>query len=200
MVGPKLAPSAITTAAGDPGSDLPDFIDDDLVSRPGPRLRCLFEAYGKLLAHLLNSFFSVGHDLGNALREKWRKVASGLKFVSGETVAAEVSSPPWVGSVCAAGNRMHVRVIQFIKGTWKTGEVDAAKALAPHLEIVRAGRGFTIERLRDPRIANDEHVVAAQSGMVEAREAITSPSFDVVVPSMWYPGAINAPNSSRSER
>lgn len=113
----------------------------------------------------------------NARREKRRK---GLVIVftgdgKGKTTAA-------MGlALRAAGNRMHVRVIQFIKGTWKTGEVDAAKALAPHLEIVRAGRGFTIERLRDPRIANDEHVVAAQSGMVEAREAITSPSFDVVV-------------------
>ena len=81
----------------------------------------------------------------------------------------------------AAGNRMRVRVIQFIKGSWKTGEVEAVKQLAPFFEIVRAGRGFTIERLRDERIPMEEHVAAAQAGIVEAREAIGSGSLEVVV-------------------
>ncbi len=81
----------------------------------------------------------------------------------------------------AAGNRMRVRVIQFIKGTWKTGEVEAVKPLAPYFEIHRAGRGFTIERLRDPRIPMEEHVAAAQAGIVEARETIDSGDFAVVV-------------------
>ena len=81
----------------------------------------------------------------------------------------------------AAGNRMRVRVIQFIKGSWKTGEVEAVKPLAPYFEIHRAGRGFTIERLRDPRIPMEEHVAAAQAGVVEARETIASGDFAVVV-------------------
>ena len=81
----------------------------------------------------------------------------------------------------AAGNRMRVRVIQFIKGTWKTGEVEAVRPLAPLFEIVRAGRGFTIDRLRDPRIPMEDHVAAAQAGLVEAREAITAGGLDVVV-------------------
>jgi cob(I)alamin adenosyltransferase len=81
----------------------------------------------------------------------------------------------------AAGNHMRVRVIQFIKGSWKTGEVEAVKSLAPYFEIHRAGRGFTIDRLRDPRIPMEEHVAAAQDGLVEAVETITSGEFDVVV-------------------
>ena len=81
----------------------------------------------------------------------------------------------------AAGNRMRVRVIQFIKGTWKTGEVEAVKPLAPFFEIIRAGRGFTVERLRDPRIPMEDHVAAAQAGLAEARAAITSGDLDVVV-------------------
>lgn len=81
----------------------------------------------------------------------------------------------------AAGNRMRVHAIQFIKGSWKTGEREAVKPLAPFFEIVRAGRGFTIERLRDPRISTDEHVAAAQAGLAQAREAIASGSFDVVI-------------------
>ena len=91
----------------------------------------------------------------------------------------------------AAGNRMHVRVIQFIKGSWKTGEVEAVKTLAPFFEIVRAGLGFTIERLRDARIPMEEHVAAAQAGIVEAREAITSGAFEVVLLDEIL-GAINA--------
>jgi len=81
----------------------------------------------------------------------------------------------------ASGNKMRVRVIQFIKGSWKTGEVEAVKPLAPLFEIVRAGLGFTIDRLRDPRIAMDEHKAAAQVGVEEARTAIASGEFAVVV-------------------
>ena len=81
----------------------------------------------------------------------------------------------------AAGNGMRVRVIQFIKGTWKTGEVEALRALAPRVEVVRAGRGFTIERLRDPRVSDDEHRAAAQAGLEQARESLRSGEWDVVV-------------------
>lgn len=81
----------------------------------------------------------------------------------------------------AAGNHMRVRVIQFIKGTWKTGEVAAANALLPSLEIVRAGRGFTIERLRDDRIPMAEHAAAAQAGLEEARASLRSGTLDMLV-------------------
>ena len=81
----------------------------------------------------------------------------------------------------AVGNGMRVRVIQFIKGTWKTGEVAAIEPLRPRFEIARAGRGFTIESLRDPRIPMEDHVAAAQQGLEEAREAIASPDLDVLV-------------------
>jgi cob(I)alamin adenosyltransferase len=81
----------------------------------------------------------------------------------------------------ASGNKMRVRVIQFIKGSWKTGEVEAVRPLAPLFEIVRAGLGFTIDGLRDPRIDPDEHRAAAQAGLAEARQAIVSGDFAVVV-------------------
>jgi len=81
----------------------------------------------------------------------------------------------------ASGNKMRVRVIQFIKGQWKTGEVEAVKPLGPMFEIVRAGLGFTLDRLRYPRIEMYEHVGAAQAGLVEVRRAITSGEFAVVV-------------------
>ncbi|HZP95531.1 MAG TPA: cob(I)yrinic acid a,c-diamide adenosyltransferase [Candidatus Limnocylindria bacterium] len=81
----------------------------------------------------------------------------------------------------ATGNHMRVRVIQFIKGAWKTGEVAAVAKLAPSFEIVRAGRGFTIERLRDERIPMEEHAAAARAGLEEARASLRSGDLDMLV-------------------
>jgi cob(I)alamin adenosyltransferase len=81
----------------------------------------------------------------------------------------------------AAGNRMRVLVVQFIKGTWKTGEVEAIKRLAPEFELIRMGRGFTIDRLRDERISDDEHRASAQEALALARERIGSGQYQVVI-------------------
>lgn len=42
----------------------------------------------------------------------------------------------------AAGNGMRVLVLQFLKGSWHYGELDAAARLAPEMEIRQLGRGF----------------------------------------------------------
>jgi cob(I)alamin adenosyltransferase len=81
----------------------------------------------------------------------------------------------------AAGDRMRVRIIQFIKGAWKTGEVEALKAFVPGVEITRAGRGFTIEGLRDERIPMEDHAAAARRGIAEALEVLGAGAFDVLV-------------------
>ena len=81
----------------------------------------------------------------------------------------------------AAGNKMPVLAVQFIKGSWKTGEVEAIKLLAPHFELVRMGRGFTIDRLRDQRISDEEHRQAAQEAFALAREKMLSGQYQVVI-------------------
>jgi cob(I)alamin adenosyltransferase len=81
----------------------------------------------------------------------------------------------------AAGNRMPVRVIQFIKGSWKTGERTAFTELVPQVEIAAEGRGFTIESLRDQRISDDEHVQAGRNAWHLAHEAVHSGRYQVVV-------------------
>ena len=43
----------------------------------------------------------------------------------------------------AAGNGMRVAVIQFIKGKWRYGELEAAKQLKTPIEIYPMGEGFT---------------------------------------------------------
>src|SRR5919202_3281492 len=83
--------------------------------------------------------------------------------------------------VRAAGNRMRVRMIQFIKGVWKTGEQRSLPLLAPYFELERVGHGFTIEGLRDERIPMDEHEARARAGWARARETVQAGEHDVVI-------------------
>ena len=43
----------------------------------------------------------------------------------------------------AAGNKMKVFILQFMKGQWKTGERKAVESLSPWIEVVAMGDGFT---------------------------------------------------------
>jgi cob(I)alamin adenosyltransferase len=81
----------------------------------------------------------------------------------------------------AAGNRIPVKVVQFIKGAWKTGERELIAELIPGIEVEVGGRGFTIERLRNPAIPMDEHALAARAAFEAAREAIGSERYGMVV-------------------
>ena len=84
-------------------------------------------------------------------------------------------------AVPAAGGRRQVQIIQFIKGRWKTGESQSLPKLAPEIQLVRLGMGFTIERLRDPRIPMEEHEEAAARAFERAREVVLADEYDMVV-------------------
>ena len=72
----------------------------------------------------------------------------------------------------AAGNGMRVLVLQFLKGSWHYGELDAAERFAGDLVIRQMGRGFVKvggaetdpEDLRMVQAAWDEAVQAMNSG------------------------------------
>ena len=81
----------------------------------------------------------------------------------------------------ASGNRMPVKVVQFIKGAWRTGEREAIRAHVPEIEVEVGGRGFTIERLRDRRIEMSEHQLAARAAFEVATEAVASGRYRMVV-------------------
>jgi cob(I)alamin adenosyltransferase len=83
-------------------------------------------------------------------------------------------------AVRAAGNKMRVLFVQFIKGEWKSGEREVLKAL-PGVELRVTGRGFTIERLRDTRVPMEEHTEAAAAGWRAASEAARTGDYDLVV-------------------
>jgi cob(I)alamin adenosyltransferase len=82
--------------------------------------------------------------------------------------------------VRAAGNRMRVFFLQFIKGQWKSGEREILRAL-PGVDLEVTGRGFTIEGLRDPRIPMDDHAAAAAHGWLRAKEIVQFGDYDLVV-------------------
>ena len=77
----------------------------------------------------------------------------------------------------AVGQGLRVYLIQFIKGTWKTGEARAARRLAPELEIqVGLGDGFTWDT-QDP----DQDCRTSRGVWELGREAILSGRYGLVI-------------------
>lgn len=78
----------------------------------------------------------------------------------------------------AWGQGMRVLVLQFIKGGWKCGELEAAEKLGPNFVLLQMGEGFICG-------ANNEdwevHCTAAQHALENAKKAIREGSFDMVV-------------------
>jgi cob(I)alamin adenosyltransferase len=79
----------------------------------------------------------------------------------------------------AVGYGKRVCVIQFIKGDWHYGELDAAKRLEPELEWIRAGIGFY--RIMGDDRPEKAHREAAAEGLATAREKITSGDYPLVI-------------------
>ncbi|MBV9601471.1 MAG: cob(I)yrinic acid a,c-diamide adenosyltransferase [Chloroflexi bacterium] len=100
-------------------------------------------------------------------------------------------------TVRAAGNRMRVFFLQFIKGQWKTGERDILRGL-PGVDLEVTGRGFTIERLRNPNIPLEDHAAAATHGWSVAQQIVREGDYDVVVLDEIL-GAVNAGLVPRDE-
>lgn len=78
----------------------------------------------------------------------------------------------------AIGHGMKVLMIQFIKGTWHYGELDAAPLLGGALEIRPMGRGFLRPGADQP---DPKHVEAAREAWQAARAAIESGRYDMVI-------------------
>ena len=55
----------------------------------------------------------------------------------------------------AVGHGMKVIMLQFIKGAWHTGELDAVKRLEPNFKIVQLGQGF----IKTPKGAHSEETI-----------------------------------------
>lgn len=81
--------------------------------------------------------------------------------------------------VRAVGHDWNICLIQFIKGSWKCGELIGIKRLAPNVELHVVGKGFV-------GIANDtksfeEHRKAAREGISLAIEKVVSGRYQLVI-------------------
>jgi cob(I)alamin adenosyltransferase len=78
----------------------------------------------------------------------------------------------------AVGNGMRVLVLQFLKGSWHYGELDAVKPFDGNFIIRQMGRGFVKVGGAE---TDPEDIRMAQEGWEEARKAILSGEWDLVV-------------------
>ena len=105
--------------------------------------------------------------------------------ISGQRGLVIVFTGDGKGKTCAAlgqalralGHGLRVLVVQFLKAR-ASGEHEAARRLAPDLEIRVMGRGF-VPPPEDP--AFEEHRAAAREALVYAREMLRSGQRDMVV-------------------
>ncbi len=76
----------------------------------------------------------------------------------------------------ALGSGLTVFMVQYIKGKWKTGEKKMADRLAPEIQILPMGDGFTWDT------KNPEQDIATTLRIWEvSKEAISSGKYDVVI-------------------
>ena len=78
----------------------------------------------------------------------------------------------------AVGCGMKVLVLQFIKGSWHYGELDAAEALGSNFVLKQMGRGFV--KIGGAE-ADPEDIRLVHAAGEEARAAINSGVWDLVV-------------------
>ena len=78
----------------------------------------------------------------------------------------------------AVGNGMRVLVLQFLKGSWHYGELDAVEAFDGNFVMKQMGRGFVKVGGAE---TDPEDIRLVEQAWDEAREAIYSGDWDMVV-------------------
>ncbi|MGB9802844.1 cob(I)yrinic acid a,c-diamide adenosyltransferase [Desulfofundulus sp.] len=78
----------------------------------------------------------------------------------------------------AWGQGLRVLVLQFIKGGWKYGELNAPDRLGPRFEIRQLGEGFT--RVVEGK-SLEEHRAAARAALNEAEKELAAGNFDLII-------------------
>src|SRR3989338_719954 len=76
----------------------------------------------------------------------------------------------------AAGHKMRVAIVQFIKGQWKYGELEAAEQVKPAIEIYPMGEGFTWDTKNPAR-----DIEMTKKAWAACKEKMLSGKYDVVI-------------------
>lgn len=79
-------------------------------------------------------------------------------------------------AVRATGNKMKVFLMQFMKGKWKAGERKSFEKLAPELEVVSLGDGFTW----DTQNPEQDRITAGKAWAI-AKEKLMSGNYQMVI-------------------
>ena len=78
----------------------------------------------------------------------------------------------------AVGNGMKVLMLQFLKGSWHYGELDAVKAFGDKFIMKQMGRGFVKVGGAE---TDPEDIRMVEEAWEEARQAINSGQWDLVI-------------------
>jgi cob(I)alamin adenosyltransferase len=78
----------------------------------------------------------------------------------------------------AVGQGMRVLILQFLKGSWHYGELDAVQAFGDKFVMKQMGRGFVKVGAEKP---DAEDVRMVESAWAEAAHAIMSGTWDMVI-------------------
>jgi cob(I)alamin adenosyltransferase len=82
-------------------------------------------------------------------------------------------------TIRAIGYDWKVSIVQFIKGSWKYGEMDGIKRLAPDVELNIMGKGFV--GIVDDDKPIEEHKKAAREALDLAIEKMLSGKYNLVI-------------------
>ncbi|WP_132081410.1 cob(I)yrinic acid a,c-diamide adenosyltransferase [Anaerospora hongkongensis] len=78
----------------------------------------------------------------------------------------------------AWGQGLKVLVVQFIKGNWKYGELEAARRMGPDFVIRQMGEGFVQHCTENER---PNHELAAAEALHTAKEEIAAQKWDMII-------------------
>jgi cob(I)alamin adenosyltransferase len=78
----------------------------------------------------------------------------------------------------AVGQGMRVLMLQFLKGSWHYGELDAVKAFGDRFVLKQMGRGFVKVGAEKP---DPEDVRLVEEAWAEAEKAIRSGEWDLII-------------------
>lgn len=82
-------------------------------------------------------------------------------------------------TVRAVGYDWKISIIQFIKGSWKYGELDGIKKLAPNVELSAMGEGFV--GIIDDNKSFEEHRAAAKKAVEAVLEKVKSNDYQLII-------------------
>ncbi len=79
----------------------------------------------------------------------------------------------------AAGYKKKIKILQFVKGSWKYGELKGIELLRDFVDMEQVGEGFV--GIVDDNKELSVHQEAARKGLAYAREIIHSGKYDIVI-------------------